>query len=328
MKEIGLRVALGAQARHVMRTAVGRPIVLLAVGSLLGLLDHPLRPRAPRTDCRSGRPARSRRRAHDGPLWHCSVRNSGAAGACRRPIQTHAGRRVTLASRVFRRAAASQLAVPANRATCEARPPPVAAAVARPSADSPRIGAVPCGRSAPRTRACPSATPSEKYRTRHRSICPQPRRPPALSVASICSRLNPRRIARRVATSKPSSSPATKSRRAIKSFKHLARLRSLLVPRAPAPPRAARRPRPFRRQRLGVSAPAVILGSSTMPARTGFRSMYAAIAQSASPAPSTSTLLKRSSQSVPLRWCTRLNHWVKRCFTNFMKALTSHMRSR
>ncbi len=38
MKEFGLRVALGAQARHVMRAAVGRPIVLLAVGSLLGLL--------------------------------------------------------------------------------------------------------------------------------------------------------------------------------------------------------------------------------------------------------------------------------------------------
>ncbi len=38
MKEFGLRVALGAQARHVLRAAVGRPIVLLAVGSLLGLL--------------------------------------------------------------------------------------------------------------------------------------------------------------------------------------------------------------------------------------------------------------------------------------------------
>ena len=38
MKEFGLRVALGAQARHVMRAAVGRPIALLAVGSLLGLL--------------------------------------------------------------------------------------------------------------------------------------------------------------------------------------------------------------------------------------------------------------------------------------------------
>ncbi len=38
LKEIGIRVALGARARHVMRAAVGRPIVLLAVGSLLGLL--------------------------------------------------------------------------------------------------------------------------------------------------------------------------------------------------------------------------------------------------------------------------------------------------
>jgi predicted permease len=38
MKELGIRVALGARTKHVMRTAVGRPIVLLMVGSLLGLL--------------------------------------------------------------------------------------------------------------------------------------------------------------------------------------------------------------------------------------------------------------------------------------------------
>jgi predicted permease len=37
-KEIGIRMALGARARHVLCAAVGRPIVLLAVGSLLGLL--------------------------------------------------------------------------------------------------------------------------------------------------------------------------------------------------------------------------------------------------------------------------------------------------
>jgi predicted permease len=39
MKELGIRVALGARTRHVMSTAVGRPIVLLLVGSLLGLLS-------------------------------------------------------------------------------------------------------------------------------------------------------------------------------------------------------------------------------------------------------------------------------------------------
>jgi predicted permease len=39
MKEIGIRVALGARTKHVMSTAVGRPIVLLVVGSLLGLLS-------------------------------------------------------------------------------------------------------------------------------------------------------------------------------------------------------------------------------------------------------------------------------------------------
>jgi ABC-type antimicrobial peptide transport system permease subunit len=38
MKELGIRVALGARARHLVRAAVGRPIVLLGVGSLVGVL--------------------------------------------------------------------------------------------------------------------------------------------------------------------------------------------------------------------------------------------------------------------------------------------------
>jgi len=38
MKELGIRVALGARTKHVMSTAVGRTVVLLMVGSLLGLL--------------------------------------------------------------------------------------------------------------------------------------------------------------------------------------------------------------------------------------------------------------------------------------------------
>jgi predicted permease len=38
MKELGIRVALGARTKHVNSTAVGRPIILLGVGSLLGLL--------------------------------------------------------------------------------------------------------------------------------------------------------------------------------------------------------------------------------------------------------------------------------------------------
>jgi MacB-like periplasmic core domain/FtsX-like permease family len=37
MKELGIRVALGARTKHVISTAVGRPIILLGVGSLLGL---------------------------------------------------------------------------------------------------------------------------------------------------------------------------------------------------------------------------------------------------------------------------------------------------
>jgi predicted permease len=38
MKELGIRAALGARSRHVISAAVGRPIVLLGVGSLAGLL--------------------------------------------------------------------------------------------------------------------------------------------------------------------------------------------------------------------------------------------------------------------------------------------------
>jgi predicted permease len=38
MKELGIRVALGARTKHVMATAVGRPIAVLAVSSLVGLL--------------------------------------------------------------------------------------------------------------------------------------------------------------------------------------------------------------------------------------------------------------------------------------------------
>src|SRR6266404_5895222 len=38
MKELGIRVALGARAKHVMTAAVGRPIVLLVIGSMVGLL--------------------------------------------------------------------------------------------------------------------------------------------------------------------------------------------------------------------------------------------------------------------------------------------------
>jgi ABC-type antimicrobial peptide transport system permease subunit len=37
-KELGIRVALGARRAQVMSAAVGRPIVLLGVGSVVGLL--------------------------------------------------------------------------------------------------------------------------------------------------------------------------------------------------------------------------------------------------------------------------------------------------
>jgi ABC-type antimicrobial peptide transport system permease subunit len=38
MKELGIRVALGARKTHVLSAAIGRPIVLLGVGSGAGLL--------------------------------------------------------------------------------------------------------------------------------------------------------------------------------------------------------------------------------------------------------------------------------------------------
>src|SRR5215471_3913665 len=38
MKELGIRVALGARARHVLNAALGRPMMLLGVGSMVGLL--------------------------------------------------------------------------------------------------------------------------------------------------------------------------------------------------------------------------------------------------------------------------------------------------
>ncbi len=39
MKELGIRVALGARTKHLIRAAIGRPAGLLAAGSLLGLLS-------------------------------------------------------------------------------------------------------------------------------------------------------------------------------------------------------------------------------------------------------------------------------------------------
>jgi ABC-type antimicrobial peptide transport system permease subunit len=39
IKELGIRVALGARATHVLSAAVGRPMVLLGLGSAVGLLS-------------------------------------------------------------------------------------------------------------------------------------------------------------------------------------------------------------------------------------------------------------------------------------------------
>src|SRR5581483_6273493 len=37
-KELGIRMALGARAKHVMTAALGRPVLLLGAGSTVGLL--------------------------------------------------------------------------------------------------------------------------------------------------------------------------------------------------------------------------------------------------------------------------------------------------
>ena len=38
MRELGIRIALGAQSRELLRAALGRPLQLLAVGSVAGLV--------------------------------------------------------------------------------------------------------------------------------------------------------------------------------------------------------------------------------------------------------------------------------------------------
>jgi hypothetical protein len=95
MKELGIRVALGARRKHVMSAAVGRPIVLLGVGSLLGLLFGAFASRL-LGQIVSGESARSRsrgrRRANDGAAGPRGIRASCPASACPRFIQTHAGR--------------------------------------------------------------------------------------------------------------------------------------------------------------------------------------------------------------------------------------------
>jgi ABC-type antimicrobial peptide transport system permease subunit len=37
LRELGIRMALGAARRQVLRAAIGRPVILLSIGSLLGL---------------------------------------------------------------------------------------------------------------------------------------------------------------------------------------------------------------------------------------------------------------------------------------------------
>ena len=96
MKELGIRVALGARRTQVMSAAVGRPMVVLGMGSAVGLLWGIFASTLVGADCVSGESAGShggrRRSVDDGTARRCRVRHSGPASAFRRSIQTHAGR--------------------------------------------------------------------------------------------------------------------------------------------------------------------------------------------------------------------------------------------
>ena len=88
MKELGIRMALGARKTQVLSAAVGRPMVVLGIGSgaAIGRLRQPVA----RTDRVPGESAGSRgggrRGVDDGDVGDCGVRDSGAARAWCRSI--------------------------------------------------------------------------------------------------------------------------------------------------------------------------------------------------------------------------------------------------
>ena len=95
MKELGIRVALGARKKQVMSAAVGRPIALLGAGSpwvcLRNFCEPPAGPH--RVSGESPRShGRHRHGTHDGSAGHCSIRHSSPASARRQSIRTHARR--------------------------------------------------------------------------------------------------------------------------------------------------------------------------------------------------------------------------------------------
>ena len=61
LKELGIRVALGAQRKELLWAALGRAGGLLAIGSGTGLAVWIIRNEATVRDCVSGHPARPRR---------------------------------------------------------------------------------------------------------------------------------------------------------------------------------------------------------------------------------------------------------------------------
>ena len=90
MKELGIRIALGARNVQLMNAAIGRPILLLCAGSGLGLVAGNFRHRLAEADCVSGESRRPGspgwRSLYDGLAGLCRVSNSGAASTLHRPV--------------------------------------------------------------------------------------------------------------------------------------------------------------------------------------------------------------------------------------------------
>ena len=98
LRELGIRVALGAQRKEVLQAALGRAVKLLTIGTAaglgLGICDPRSRfHRLPSHTARSARPDLCS--ARDGPAWSVGYMDSGTARAVGGSADSFA-RRLTL----------------------------------------------------------------------------------------------------------------------------------------------------------------------------------------------------------------------------------------